>query len=661
MRTGTARPPRRWGLTAAVAAVCLVATAVLAGPAVANPPDPDRPDIELSATASVDRPFTWSIEKTADVSELTLEPGQTATVNYTITASVVEEPTGYSVYGDVFVYNKENQAVTVSAVTVNISGVGPANVTCLPLTLPLPRSLNSGSQMRCRYSLPLPDNSNRVATATAHVDSSTFQATKLIDFVNAPVDNRIDQCIEVYDSWAGPLGQICVNKVNKTVKYGRDIGPFDCGEHDVVNTAWFVTNETETIGSSSWTVKVKVPCPRADIHIEKYTLVEDADPAPGNACPTLGKPVALTFEYVGTNAGPGLPYDDQGGKVSVTGNPNGASPVTVADAAGKDPLTVTPSAVVALDGTFTVSGKWKADTSLKLSWSGGSSTIKFHTSCSKPIRLGDQYGSIRLVGYNGTSGSAVLPPPAPPGFGEDADTPTGPEAVVGDTVVWTYVVTNPGDVPLSNVAVKDDNGTPGNPADDFLAMPVLGPDNVHNVGDANLNGLLDPGEEWLFRASGEAKLGQYGNIGAVTGRAPNGDEVSDDDPSHYFGIFPAGNICATLGKPVALTFRYTGDQFPTSHSQGTKVVVTGTTGNASPVTIASSGKTVTPSSVALNGTFTMNGGKWGADTTVSVSFPGGSQTIKFHTSCSKPIELGDQYGSLQLIGYTGAKGSFPAP
>ena len=51
--------------------------------------------------------------------------------------------------------------------------------------------------------------------------------------------------------------------------------------------------------------------------------------------------------------------------------------------------------------------------------------------------------------------------------GEDADNPTGPFILVGDPVEWTYVVTNTGDVQLSNVVVTDDNGTPGNPGDDF--------------------------------------------------------------------------------------------------------------------------------------------------------------------------------------------------
>ena len=55
----------------------------------------------------------------------------------------------------------------------------------------------------------------------------------------------------------------------------------------------------------------------------------------------------------------------------------------------------------------------------------------------------------------------------------------------GAPVTWTYVVTNPGTVPLANVVVRDDNGTPANTADDF--SPTFA------GGDTNADGLLGSG------------------------------------------------------------------------------------------------------------------------------------------------------------------------
>src|SRR5690606_31717846 len=62
--------------------------------------------------------------------------------------------------------------------------------------------------------------------------------------------------------------------------------------------------------------------------------------------------------------------------------------------------------------------------------------------------------------------------------GEDANEPPGLDIPEGETVVMTFEVTNPGNVPILDVVLTDDQG---------LAVAFTG-------GDANDDGALDPGE-----------------------------------------------------------------------------------------------------------------------------------------------------------------------
>jgi len=114
---------------------------------------------------------------------------------------------------------------------------------------------------------------------------------------------------------------------------------------------------------------------------------------------------------------------------------------------------------------------------------------------------------------------------------EDADDPTGPSITIGDPVTWTYVVTNTGDVALSNITVTDDKGV----------VPV------YQSGDTGDDQILGVGEIWIYKALGLAVLGQYANVGTVSGSG--GDTtVTDTDPSHYFGQAVAAS--GTIGDTV---------------------------------------------------------------------------------------------------------------
>ncbi len=155
---------------------------------------------------------------------------------------------------------------------------------------------------------------------------------------------------------------------------------------------------------------------------------------------------------------------------------------------------------------------------------------------------------------NGTNNDS---PPVP-------GVPDGPIVPVGSTVTWTYDVTNPGTEPIANVAVTD-NIAGVNPT------PVLGSDNVHNAGDTNDNGLLDPGEQWVYTANGTAIAGQYSNIGTVTGTSTvSNTPLTATNPDHYFGETPTIQI-------VKLTNGTNNDSPPVAGTPDGPIVPVGST------------------------------------------------------------------------------------
>jgi hypothetical protein len=102
-----------------------------------------------------------------------------------------------------------------------------------------------------------------------------------------------------------------------------------------------------------------------------------------------------------------------------------------------------------------------------------------------------------------TNGSTNTNPTAPDYDNEDTDDGPGvPLLAPGSTVTWTYKVTNTGDVPFasSEVVVVDDSGTPSNTSDDLSTTG--GGITFLSVETGDADNILEPGEVWLYTASG---------------------------------------------------------------------------------------------------------------------------------------------------------------
>ncbi len=104
--------------------------------------------------------------------------------------------------------------------------------------------------------------------------------------------------------------------------------------------------------------------------------------------------------------------------------------------------------------------------------------------------------------------------------GVDADAAPGPDIDVGTPVNWKYVVSNIGTEAIFDLAVTDDQLGP-------IACPAT---------------RLEPGGSITCSATGDATVGPYSNLGTVTARAADFDTTSDDDPSHYVGVYPAFGV-----------------------------------------------------------------------------------------------------------------------
>jgi uncharacterized repeat protein (TIGR01451 family) len=122
----------------------------------------------------------------------------------------------------------------------------------------------------------------------------------------------------------------------------------------------------------------------------------------------------------------------------------------------------------------------------------------------------------------------------------DVSAAPGPNLYVGETVTWSYIVQNTGNVALSAISLVDDiEGT--------ITCPET---------------TLAAGDLMTCTATGTVSVGQYINEATVTGTPSEGSDVNDTDTSYYFGIDPSirlvktSNVStfSTVGETITYTF-----------------------------------------------------------------------------------------------------------
>jgi len=229
--------------------------------------------------------------------------------------------------------------------------------------------------------------------------------------------------------------------------------------------------------------------------VEKFTNGIDSDAAPGNRIP-VGDPVEWT--YVVSNDG----------LVEL-------SNVTVTDSQLDD------SEIDCGNGTNVIP-----------SLSANETVTCRATGVSEP----GPYNNVATVTGEDPTGSPLDPVEDPSNYfggepllniekstnGDDADAAPGPSIGLGDTVTWTYVVSNEGNVDISDIVVTDSIV----PAESIVC---------EGSGDNTIPLIAVGATAVTCTATGPAILGQYNNVGSAVGADPDGNVVGADDPSNYFG------------------------------------------------------------------------------------------------------------------------------
>jgi len=220
--------------------------------------------VTKDAKTRLTRTYAWTVDKTSDTTgPLTLAPGQSYIVNYTVSVSGSSSDSDWGVSGTISVHNPAPMAATLLSVEDAISGVGAASVDC---GVSFPYSLAAGGTLSCSYESSLPDAADRTNEATATLanspsGSTAFSGSASVSFAGPDVLS-IDECVGVSDSHAGVLGTVCAPQLQASFSYSRTLvfSSADCGELTVRNDAWATTNDTGTTTGDSWSIPVTVAC-----------------------------------------------------------------------------------------------------------------------------------------------------------------------------------------------------------------------------------------------------------------------------------------------------------------------------------------------------------------------------------------------------------------
>jgi hypothetical protein len=218
------------------------------------------PTIDKDAAQSYDLEYAWTISKAVDVASQTVDSGQPATFNYTVTVSHDSGTiTNISdVTGDIVVSNPNAGDITLDSVTDELSDDTVCSVD-VSGGLTVPAQGSATYPYTCGLSVLPGDFPNTTNTATMVWSDQTLSdgsflkagSTSWTVAVNF-TENITDNCVDVTDSIAGDLsdGLVCVGDPGDvdgtfTFTYPETYyGPAAGTCQNIDNTATFADNST---------------------------------------------------------------------------------------------------------------------------------------------------------------------------------------------------------------------------------------------------------------------------------------------------------------------------------------------------------------------------------------------------------------------------------
>jgi hypothetical protein len=483
--------------------------------------------------------YEWTITKAVNPASHTGFFGDTFTSSYDVTVDQTVSQYGYRAFGSIYVTNPAGEAITVD-VADEIDGTS-ATIDCDPSTEENETSLavDAGATGSCAYTVDLPDNTDRTNVATVTFNGIDFTATADVDFGEATVVGY--PTINVTDYFNGDTDGEDLGSASsdRTFEYER---PFECPTDESLYTEGLYT------ASFPNTAEIDETGQQDDANVD-VTCYQYATKA-GTKFRDLNRNGARDEGEPGIK---GWTIDFW--TLDAQGQPDTKAYTATTDTRGSYAFDMV------VPGTDYLVCEVLPD-----DWTQSYPTAETPGAAPCPTELGyapygyrinlepgqeelsNDFGNwttqaqpdIDLEKYVSVDDQATW---------HDADDPTGPYADAGSDVYFKFVVTNVGNVELSNITLSDS---------DF------------DVSGCTLTDPLAAGGSFeCVIGPFDAIAGQHANTGETTGDY-EGNTYSDTDDAHYFGEEPAytfqkyinGEDADTLEEAVSveagdtLTFTY---------------------------------------------------------------------------------------------------------